>query len=233
MMCNPGTKEGVTVKTGRFARVWPANETFFKTVRGQGGLLGVAVDPLSAHECGNQRYLAIPWLDACLRARLPGKAGQPLKPMPAKEAWLAPLLGQTAVPAAALIGDKTKAVWLPNKAIAQMWMQYTQDTKVIDTTPPPAPKNVKWTGRTLTWTAEADPESGISHFIIMQGDRPIATVPENPTNRFGRPLFQGLQYSDTPPVPLAKMEFTAKDTITLTKSAYRVVAVNTAGLRSE
>ena len=67
----------------------------------------------------------------------------------------------------------------------------------------------------------------------MQGSRTIATVPENPSNRFGRPLFQGLQYSDTPTVPLAKMEFTAKDTLILTKSAYRVVAVNTAGLRSE
>ena len=30
MMCNPGTKEGVTVKTGRFARVWPMNETFLR-----------------------------------------------------------------------------------------------------------------------------------------------------------------------------------------------------------
>ena len=233
MMCNPGTKEGVTVKDGRFARVWPANEKFFHAVRGQGGLLGVAVDPLSAHECGNQRYLAIPWLDACLTARLPDKAGQPLKPMPTKKAWLAPLLGQTAVPAAAFKGDRNKAVWLPNKTVAQQWMQYTLDTKVIDTTPPPAPKNVKWTGRTLSWTAEADLESGISHFIIMAGSRPIATVPENPSNRFGRPLFQGLQYSDTPTVPLAKMEFTVKDTITLAKNAYRVVAVNTAGLRSK
>lgn len=233
MMCNPGTKEGVTVKTGRFARVWPANETFFHAVRGKGGLLGVAVDPLSAHECGNQRYLAIPWLDACLSARLSAKPGQPLKPMPSKDVWLAPLLGVTAVPAAALKGEPTKAGWLPNKAVAQQWMQYTHDTKVIDTTPPPAPKNVKWTGRTLSWTAEADLESGISHFIIMAGNRPIATVPESPSNRFGRPLFQGLQYSDTPTMPLAKMEFTAKDTIRLTKSAYRVVAVNTAGLRSE
>ena len=193
----------------------------------------MAVDPLSAHECGNQRYLAIPWLDACLMARLPDKAGQPLKPMPAKDSWIAPLLGVTAVPAAAFKGDRNKAVWLPNKTVAQQWMQYTLDTKVIDTTPPPAPKNVKWTGRTLSWTAEADLESGISHFIIMAGSRPIATVPENPSNRFGRPLFQGLQYSDTPTVPLAKMEFTVKDTVTLAKNAYRVVAVNTAGLRSE
>ncbi len=75
MMCNLGTKEGVTVKDGRFAGVWPANEAFFNEVRSQGGLIGVAVDPLTAHECGNQRYLAIPWLDACLSARLPKVTG--------------------------------------------------------------------------------------------------------------------------------------------------------------
>ena len=45
IMCNPGTKEGVTVKTGRFARVWPANQKFFEKVRGAGGLVGIAVDP--------------------------------------------------------------------------------------------------------------------------------------------------------------------------------------------
>ena len=77
MMCNPGTKEGVTVKDGRFANVWPANETFFKAVRSQGGLVGVAVDPLTAHECGNQRYMAIAWLDACLAARLPETSVKP------------------------------------------------------------------------------------------------------------------------------------------------------------
>ena len=47
MMCNLGTKEGVTVKEGRFAGVWPANEAFFREVRGKGGLIGVAIDPLT------------------------------------------------------------------------------------------------------------------------------------------------------------------------------------------
>ena len=78
-MCNLGTKEGVTVKDEQFAGVWPANEAFFNEVRGKGGLVGVAVDPLSSHDCGNQRYLAIPWLDACLTARLPKAAGDPLR----------------------------------------------------------------------------------------------------------------------------------------------------------
>ena len=92
VMCNPGTKEGVTVKEGRFAGVWPSNEAFFTAMRNKGALIGVAVDPLTAHECGNQRYLAIPWLDACLSARLPEKAGDPLKAMPTEGAWLATLL---------------------------------------------------------------------------------------------------------------------------------------------
>src|SRR4029077_3367447 len=96
LLCNLGTKEGVTEKGQQFAGVWPANEAFFHEVRGKGGLIGVAFDPLSSHECGNQRYLAIPWLDACLAARLPAKAGAPLKPMPASKAWLTPfpLAGQ-------------------------------------------------------------------------------------------------------------------------------------------
>ncbi len=72
-----GTKEGFSVKDGRFAGVWPANSAFFNEVRPKGGLIGIAIDPLTAHECGNQRYLAIPWLDACLTARLPEQAGIP------------------------------------------------------------------------------------------------------------------------------------------------------------
>jgi hypothetical protein len=87
IMCNPGTKEGVTVKTGKFAKVWPANEAFISKIRAKGGLLGLSVDPLTAHECGNSRYLAIPWLDACLKARLPDKAGDPLKAMPTAKAF--------------------------------------------------------------------------------------------------------------------------------------------------
>ena len=75
VMCNLGTKEGVTDKTNRFAGVWPGVETFFTAMRAKGALIGVSADPLTSHECGNQRYLAMPWLDACLTARLPAKSG--------------------------------------------------------------------------------------------------------------------------------------------------------------
>ncbi len=233
MMCNPGTKEGVTVKDGRFAKVWPANETFFKTVRGKGGLVGVSVDPLTAHECGNQRYMAIPWLDACLAARHPDKQEGALKTMPVDNSCLAPLLGVTAVPRCEFKGNNSEAVWLPDSSVAKKWMHYVTDTNVPDTTPPPAPTHVVVKGNIVTWDAEADLESGISHFIIYRDGNQVATVPEKPTNRFGRSIFQGLQYSDTPAAPLVKMEFTDATATSGKKAEYRVVAVNTAGVESK
>ena len=233
MMCNPGTKEGVTVKEGRFAGVWPANEEFFNAVRGQGGLVGVAVDPLTAHECGNARYLAIPWLDACLSVRLPKNSGDPLQAMPTDDVWLAPLLGSEAVPAAKFTSAANQAVWLPNEAVAKAWMPYVKDTQISDTTPPPAPTNLRVNGKELAWDAEADLESGIASFIIERDGQVIGTVPEQPKNPFGRPIFQGLQYSDTPAMPLVKMTFTDAKAEAGKKHAYRVTAVNTAGLKSK
>jgi hypothetical protein len=233
ILCNLGTKEGVTVKNDRFAGVWPANEAFFNEVRGKGGLVGVAVDPLTSHECGNQRYLAIPWLDACLSARLPTTARDPLRAMPADRAWLAPVVGGEAMPAAKYDGEPLKAGWLPNEAIAKAWTEYVKDTKVTDTTPPPAPTNLRVQGNKLTWEAEADLESGLASFIIERDGQFLANVPAEGKNPFGRPIFQALQYSDTPTQPLVPMEFTDNKAESGKKYAYRVLAVNTVGLKSK
>jgi hypothetical protein len=233
IMCNPGTKEGVTEKKGRFARVWPSNETFFKKVRGAGGLVGVSIDPLSSHECGNSRYMAIPWLDACLSARLPKTFGKKLRPMPTKNAWLAPLLGKKAQPKLKFQGNPLEAVWLPNAKIAQTWMQFVEDTKITDPTPPPSPTQLKRKGNQLSWKAEADLESGISHFLIKRNGKVIGQVPEDPTNKFGRPLFQGLLYSDTPIMPLTEMLFIDKSADTGKKYNYQIISVNTVGLKSK
>lgn len=233
VMCNPGTQEGVTVKDGRFASVWPANELFFNEVRGKGGLIGVAVDPLSAHECGNQRYFAIPWLNACLTARLPKAGTGPLNHMPTETMWLAPITGGEALPAASFVGDPMKAAWLPNEAVAKAWMQYVKDTAVADTTSPPAPTNVRLSGNKLSWNADADLESGLASFVIERDGQFLANVPEQGKNPFGRPLFQNLQYSDTPTQPLVAMTFTDTKAETDKQHTYRVIAVNTVGLKSK
>lgn len=231
LMCNLGTKEGVTVKDDRFAGVWPANEAFFTAVRGKGGLVGVAVDPLSSHECGNQRYLAVPWLDACLTARLP-KAGGPLPPMRAETAWLAPPLGGEAAPTAKFTGDPLKAAWLPDEAVANARARYVKDTEVADATPPPAPTNLRVKNNVLTWEAEADLESGLAGFVVERDGNLLAEVPGRGKNPFGRPVFQGLQYSDTPAQPLVPMRFTDVTAEPGKRHAYRVRTVNTAGLKS-
>lgn len=232
VMCNPGTKEGVTVKEGRFAGVWPANEAFFSEVRGKGGLIGVAVDPLTAHECGNQRYFAIPWLDACLSLRLPKVPGQPLEDMPTADAWLAAPTGTEAFPASTYAGDPLQAAWIPNQAVAQSWMEYVKDTALTDRTAPPTPTNLRVEGQDLTWAAEADLESGLSHFIIERDGDFLANVPEQSKNPFGRPLFQGLQYSDTPTQPLVPLRYTDTKVEPGRQHVYRVIAVNTVGLKS-
>jgi hypothetical protein len=207
--------------------------SFFVAVRGKGGLIGVAIDPHTGHECGNQRYLAIPWLDACLSARLPGASGEPLHPLPTRGAWLAKVTGLEAVPGATYAGDPLQVGWLPNEAIARLWTQYVKDTAVTDNTPPPAPTNLRVSGNELTWDVEADLESGLAGFIIERDGELLANYPEAAKNPFGRPLFQSLQYSDTPTQPLAPLRFTDSRAAPGKKHSYRVFAVNTVGLRSK
>lgn len=232
VMCNLGTQEGVTVQDGRFAGVWPANEVFFREVRSRGGLIGVAIDPLSSHDCGNQRYLAIPWLDTCLSLRLPKVAGEPLQAIPTDTAWLAAPTGTEAVPAGKYMGDAATAAWLPNAALARAWMEYVKDTKVTDTTPPPAPTHVQAAAGVVTWQAEADLESGLASFVIERDGEFLANVPAEGKNPFGRPIFQNLQYSDTPTQPLIPMTYTDTTATSGKMHAYRVITVNTVGLKS-
>ena len=222
LMCNRGTKEGVTATDNKFAGVWPANQAFFKMIRSRGGLVGVAIDPLTSRECGNSRYLAIHWLDANLAARLPAKPGEPLAAMPADEAWLAPITGGDVVPAKGFESDPLTLGWLPNERLAAAWMQYVKDTAVTDTTPPPAPTALRLAGRTLTWEAGADLESGLAGFVIERNAARIATHPEKQRNPFGRPLFQGLLYSDTPPQPLAEMRHELSAEQAADPAVYRV-----------
>ena len=152
--------------------------------------------------------------------------------MPTEAAWLAPLLGTEATSAKQFSDDKTKAVWLPNEAVAKAWMQYVKDTALPDSTPPPAPTNLQVKGKELTWEAEADLESGIGSFIVERDGQIIGTVPEKTLNPFGRPVFQGLQYSDTPIYPLVPFEFTDPTAKPGTRHRYRIIAVNTLGRES-
>jgi hypothetical protein len=237
VMCNPGAKER---DDDRFRVAWDGGMDMFKAYRSKGAPIGFAPDPNTAHECGDSRYLAIPFFDACLAQRLP-KADAPTRTLRAvwsEESWLVSPLGTDAAPAGKFPGDPKAAVWLPNEAFAKSFLEYTEHGSATDTTPPPVPhhlaivKGYSPATVTLTWQAEADFESGLQQFIILRDGVEMLKFPEEPENRFGRPLFQGMSYHDTPTEPLQEMKLVFSKTEMPAGSKLQVISVNSVQLRS-
>ena len=234
MMANPGQKEK---GHERFRRAWDGNIAMFKAYRAKGAPIAFTPDPQTGHETGDSRYLAIPFFDACLKIRLPDQVGDPLKDVNLEQGWLAPALStDTPQSAGAFKGDVANAAWLPNKKVALAWQDFVKTGAVSDTTPPPAPTNIKVdksTG-TITWKAPTDFESGIQTFLIKRDGKRIGQIPEKPKkNRYGRQLFQGMSYGDTPVLPLLKFQFVDTTAEKGKSHIYQVIAVNTVGLHSK
>lgn len=236
-MCNPGVKEK---DDRRFNGAWAGTLAMFRAYRAKGAPIGFAPDPRTAHECGDSRYLAIPFFDACLAERLPNHdAKDPkLRPVDAQRAWLADLLGDRPEPAASYRGKADEAVWLPDERVAKAWAEYVKTGAVSDTTPPPAPFRVQATARAgqgveITWDAHADLESGLRAFVVERDGKALARVPERPVGHFGRPLFQAMSYHDTPEAPLPAMHFIDARAGAGEQHVYRVIAVNGVGLKSK
>jgi hypothetical protein len=251
MMTNPGVKEKPAAKAtpdGEDKRTeaekmkgpWLGNLATFRAYRARGGFIAFAPDPRTGHECGDSRYLAIPFLDACLAMRLPDKGSkdQALKRVDTSKAWLAPLLGEEAVPAARFKGKAEEAVWLPNETVAKAWMEYVKTGATSDSTPPPAPFDARVSpagdqGTEIVWSAEADFESGIGGFIVLRDGKELARVPEKAVGKFGRPLFQSMTYHDTPSQPLAQMRYGDTSARPGDPHTYTIISVNSVGLRSK
>jgi hypothetical protein len=231
MMANPGTKEN---GDKRFNGAWTGTLAMFKAYRAKGAPIGFAPDPLTSHQCGDQRYASIAFFDACLALRLP-TTGNTLRKIDQAKGWLSPLLGDIAVLAADFKGDLTTSNWLPDAAFAKAWADYVKTGATSDSTPPPAPFRVATkatdAGVEITWDAHADRESGLRQFIVKKDGVSIGRVPETPKNPFGRPLFQGMSYGDTPTQPLAAMRFVDKGA--KPGSKYEIIAVNGVGLESK
>lgn len=245
-MLNPGIKESLD---GRPTAAWLGSVAMFEHYRAAGAAIAFAADPLSGHDCGNSRYLAIPFFDACLKLRLPPDLpatqdtardhGPPtLRPIDTTAGYRAELLGRDVWPAAEYRGPQKSAVWLPDGPFARAWAEYVATGLVSDATPPPAPTTVRAARHadgsiTLTWEAIADLESGLAGFVIERGGSPIARLPDGPAAKDGRPAFQAVSFHDTPEPPLPETRFVDPRPGTARPGDYGVRAVNGAGLSSE
>jgi hypothetical protein len=161
-----------------------------------------------------------------------------LKPVDLSSTWLASPFGDTAVPAAEFRGDPMKAVWLPNEAVAKIWMEYVRSGTVVDASIPSAPVNVQVKadvnhGSEVTWDAGVDIISGLGGFIVLRDGHGIARLPTQPPEAvYGRPLFQGLSYHDTPVAPLPQMAHVDTSAKAGVKHVYTVIALSSAGVPS-
>ena len=158
--------------------------------------------------------------------------GGPLRSIEVKQGWLAELMGREVRPYAEHKIRRNLAVWLPDERIAKAWTEYVTSGTVSDFTPPPAPTNVGVKGNVIEWDAVADFESGLAGFIIERDGREIARLPEKPVGTFGPALFQALSFHDTPEQPLPEMRFVDSTAKAGVKHDYRVISINTAGLKS-
>jgi hypothetical protein len=88
-------------------------------------------------------------------------------------------------------------------------------------------------GNEITWEAEADFVSGLGGFIVLRDGHGIAKLPTQPPEAvYGRPLFQGLSYHDTPVAPFPEMKHVDSSVQNGVKHVYTVIALNSAGVPS-
>ena len=88
-------------------------------------------------------------------------------------------------------------------------------------------------GNEITWEAEADIVSGLGGFIVLRDGHGIAKLPMQPPEVvYGRPLFQGLSYHDTPVAPLPQMRHVDTSAQPGAKHVYTVIALSSAGVPS-
>lgn len=234
LMLTPGIQEK-TAKSDDTGP-WQASMNMHLAWRQKAGLSSFACDPKSGHDCGASRYIAIPYFDACLAARLPDpdSADRTLKPLDIKQGWLADFEGNHAAPYADYQENLDEACWLPTEEVAKKYCEYVKTAWVTDTTPPPAPFDLKIAtdekNLTLTWDTHADLESGLAGFIIERDGQQIAKLPEKILVPSDRPLFQTMSYHDGPTRPLAEMKFT--EPRPTSPATYTVQAINAQGLKS-
>lgn len=164
---------------------WQSAESTFASLRSAGGNAAITLTPHQNHNFSYVRYLAIPFFESIMSQRMPKGSSKGYKSMlqvDPSRAWLGDTSSLNIYRASEYPGNKLSAAWLPDSSIAVKWREYSITGTIVDRTAPPAPYAVKMERRhnvtvSLAWSAEADIESGISHFNIYKGDQLVGRFP--------------------------------------------------------
>jgi len=121
---------------GRWLARWP-----LQRYRAKGVPIGLAPDPRTGHECGDSRYLAIPFLDACLAMRLPDKGaqGSNLKTDRPEQGVAGAVAGRESRACRLLPGQSKGSGLVAQRSRGQAWMEYVKTGAVGDTNAAAAP----------------------------------------------------------------------------------------------
>ncbi len=152
--------------------------TYYPVGRNENAPWLLAPDPVTGHECGNSRLLAIPFFDVCFDLRLPSEEHQALRKIDMENSWLGDPGSFDITENHGFEGNPVDRVWLPDGNFARSWQEYVQTGWVTDTTPPEAPYNLSYeflgkNSVNIMWEAEADLESGIKQFYLYRNGKQI------------------------------------------------------------
>ena len=164
---------------------WQTALHTFHQLRKPGGYAAIAYTAHQNHNFSYVRYLSIPFYESVLSQRLPygkNKGYKYMREMDNAKTWLGDTTSYNIYKANAYPKDKKNASWLADSSIAVKWREYVITGTIIDRTPPPAPYSIRISRRhnvsvSVTWKADADIESGISHFNIYKDNQLVGRFP--------------------------------------------------------
>ncbi len=166
---------------------WETALRTFQQLRSKDGFVSIAHTRYQNHNYSYVRYMAIPFFEAAMQQRLPqgsDRGYKAMREMDKTKAWLGDTTTLNIYPHNRYTGKKLNASWLPDSLTAVKWREYVITGTVVDRTPPPAPYAVRLKRRhnvtvELFWKADADVESGISHFNIYKDNQLVGRFPSS------------------------------------------------------
>lgn len=166
---------------------WQTALRTFHDLRSEGGYTGIVKNADQNHNFSFVRYLAIPFFESVLTQRLPSgerKGYRHMRSIDNSNSWLGDTASLNIYRFAEYPGDKASASWLPDSSFAYKWREFAITGTIADRTLPPAPHNITVNRRhnvtvSVSWKADADIESGISHFNIYKGTQLVGRFPSS------------------------------------------------------